>query len=308
MNQHRICIIGGTGFVGHSLAQKLDRAGHEVTILSHASARHRDLQVLPGVCVVQANVHDAESLFRHFRAKDVVINLAGILNSGHGRRRSFEAVHAELPRLVATVCVQTEVKRLLHMSALGASADGPSAYLRTKAAGEQAAHQAGDAGVAVTSFRPSVIFGPRDSFTNRFVGLLKMTPMLPLACPGSLMQPVYIEDVTDVMVQAMDDYRSFGRHYELCGPQVYRLDALVRTIARMARMSRIVLPLDPLTSRLMSIVGEILPGKPISRDNFRSLSCPSTCKENGFDAYGIRPHALEEVGPLWLDPMMRRGR
>ena len=196
MSTHKICLLGGTGFVGKRLAARLSEAGHDIVILTRHRERQRDLLVLPTVRLVQGDVYDPEFLRKQFEDRDTVINLVGILNEKGRDGRGFARVHTELPSMIVEACRQTGVTRLLHMSALHASPAAPSHYLRTKAMGEEAVHRAEGADFHVTSFRPSVIFGPGDGFLNRFAGLLRLTPgVFPLACPQARFQPVYVEDV-----------------------------------------------------------------------------------------------------------------
>ena len=194
MKYNSICLLGGTGFVGQHMASRLSRLGYRVTILTRRCERHRDLKVNRNVQLVEASVFDCNALQPHFRDADVVINLVGILNEGGAADLRFANVHAEFPAMVANTAVTTGVKRLLHMSALNADAgESNSIYLRTKGEGENSVHAAEAKGLAVTSFRPSVIFGPGDSFFNRFAMLLKMSPLVfPLACPDSRFAPVYV--------------------------------------------------------------------------------------------------------------------
>ena len=154
-----------------------------------------------------------------YSGNDAVIHLVGILNEKGRDGRGFRAVHVELPRKVVQACRETGVRRILHMSALHA-AQGPSHYLRTKGEGEDLVHAAAAEGLRVTSFRPSVIFGPRDSFINRFAGLLRFAPFFfPLACPDARFAPVYVGDVARAFALTLEDPRSFGRRYDLCGPR-----------------------------------------------------------------------------------------
>ncbi|MEK7261977.1 MAG: NAD-dependent epimerase/dehydratase family protein, partial [Pseudomonadota bacterium] len=190
----RILILGGTGFVGRALCARLVAAGHEVLVPTTHQHRPRDLTVLPTLALAEGDVHDLEFLRRCCENKDVVINLVGILNEKGRNGHGFARAHVELPEKLVAACRAARVRRLLHMSALNASLNAPSHYLRTKAMGEDTVHRAAADGMHVTSFRPSVIFGPRDSFINRFAGLLKLAPgVFPLACPDSKFQPVYVE-------------------------------------------------------------------------------------------------------------------
>lgn len=300
MSKLDICLLGGTGFVGHSIIDKLVEQGHRVSIVTRRRELHRDFLVLPTVSMVEGDVFDPAFLNQEFAAADVVINLVGILNEFRNKT-TFEQAHALLPALVADACKKQGVKRLLHMSALKASNGGPSKYLRTKGTGEDRVHQMAGQNVHVTSFRPSVIFGPGDNFTNRFARLIRLVPgVLPLACPNARFQPVYVEDVAEAFIRAMGDYRTYGKRYELCGPRVYTLRQLVEYIAEVSRRHVRVVPLGPGLSRLQALVGEILPGKPISLDNYRSMQEDSVCKQGFPEVLGITPAEMEQVVPHYL--------
>jgi len=297
----KICLLGGTGFVGRSIAARLVGAGHDVILLTRRRSRHRDLLVLPSLSLIEGDIHNPVFLSRQFASCDAVINLVGILNERGHSGKGFARVHAELPAKVAQTCQEAGVRRLLHMSALNAALDAPSHYLRTKAMGEDAAHRASGAGLTVTSFRPSVIFGPSDSFINRFAGILRLSPgVFPLACPEARFQPVYVEDVATAFVASLNDHRCFGRRYDLCGPKVYTLRDLVAYIARLlGRRTRIVGLSDGL-SRLQALMLEFVPGKPFSLDNYNSLKLDSICRKGFPEIFGITPRSLEQIVPGYL--------
>ena len=301
MSTLRIAVLGGTGFVGRSLSARLVRAGHTVRILTSHRDRHRDLLVLPTAQLVEADVHNPAVLLREFQGLDAVINLVGILNEAGRDGSGFERAHAELPARVVQACRQAGVPRLLHMCALHAATDAPSHYLRSKARGEQVVLEAAGSGLRVTSFRPSVIFGPRDSFTNRFAGLLRRVPgVFPLACPNARMQPVYVEDVAEAFSVALDRHETFGQRYDLCGPQVYTLQEIVAYLAGVLGLKRRILPLGPGLSRLQAAVLQFAPGKPFTPDNFRSLQVASTCRGPFPAIFGITPARFDEVVPTYL--------
>jgi uncharacterized protein YbjT (DUF2867 family) len=299
-----ICMLGGTGFVGRTLATRLSAAGHRLRLLSRNSARHRELRVLPGLVLVDDDVHDEAALERAFEGVDAVVNLVGILNERGHRGAGFHAVHAVLPEKVARACRAAGVRRLLHMSALNAAPDAPSHYLRSKALGETAAHAAAP-DVKVTSFRPSVMFGSRDSFTNRFAALLRLAPgVFPLACADALFQPVYVGDVVRAFEHSLTEYRTFGARYNLCGPTVYRLRDIVAYLADVRGRRVRVVGLGPTLSHLQAALLEYFPGKPFSLDNYRSLMVDSICPDENVlrSVFGIEPAALESVVPAYLGP------
>lgn len=301
-----ICVLGGTGFVGHHLAALLAEHQYLLRIVTRRSERHRDLRVLPGVDVVHANVHDNADLRRVFHGCTAVINLVGILNER--RRGDFRQVHVELPRRIVQACSDAGVRRLLHMSALNAGAPrARSQYLRTKGEGEALVHAA--TGLSVTSFRPSVIFGPDDHFFNRFGRLLKWSPFfMPLACAEARFAPVFVGDVVEAMRIALEDSHTAGLRYDLCGPHSYTLKALVQYTARTLGLRRKVIGLGNTLSALQAHIAGLLPGKPFSYDNYLSLQTDAVCGGKFPEIFGIAPRSIESVVPLYLGQHNQRRR
>ena len=301
MSRLRIAVLGGTGFVGRSLCERLVSDGHEVRILTRRAERHRDLLVLPTAQVIDADVHNPVVLKREFQGMDAVVNLVGILNEAGRNGKGFERVHAELPAKVVQACRQNGVARLLHMSALNASADAPSHYLRSKGHGEKIVHEAQSNSLHVTSFRPSVIFGPHDSFTNRFAALLRQVPFVfPLACANARLQPVYVVDVVRAFVFALDRHATFGQRYNLCGPQVYSLREILAYLAQTLGLKRRILPLNNMLSSLQATLLQFAPGKPFTPDNYRSLQVASVCDAAFPAIFGITPGRFDEIVPSYL--------
>jgi NADH dehydrogenase len=305
---NNICVLGGTGFVGHHLVSRLAAARYQVKVLTHRRERHRDLLVLPTVKLVEADVHNPRVLAREFADQHAVINLVGILNEKRDNGRGFRHAHTELAEKVIHACQQNGVKRLLHMSALHADAQrGASYYLKTKGEAEDLVHAA--EGIHVTSFRPSVVFGPGDSFFNRFYSLLKLAPVLPLACGDSKFAPVFVGDVAEAFAKSLRDPDTYGQRYDLCGPEQYTLKQLVEYTARTAALTRKVLGLGPGLSRLMANVFQYTPFfKPITRDNFRSLQVNSVCSGPFPEVFGITPTGIDEVVPSYLGHTNYRNR
>jgi NADH dehydrogenase len=288
-------MLGGTGFVGSHLVNRLAAQGHTVRVLTRHRERHRALLVLPTVSLVESDVHDPAQLHQHFQGCDTVINLVGILNEKGHDGTGFNHVHPDLARKIVSACRTSSVRRLLHMSALGADS-GPSHYLRSKGAAENYVHANAGKGIKATSFRPSVIFGPGDSFINRFAGLLRLSPVLPLACPNARFAPVYVGDVVDAFDRSLHDESTYGKRIELCGPKEYTLKALVEYTARTMGVKRLIIGLPDALSRLQATVCEYLPGKPFSLDNYHSLSRDSVCRR------GIScSTSLESIVPTYIE-------
>jgi NADH dehydrogenase len=242
--------------------------------------------------LVQADVHDEAELVRLLAGCDAVVNLIAIL---HGSAADFQRVHVELPRKLAAACRATGVKRLVHVSALGAASDAPSNYLRSKAAGEAVLRTAG---LDLTLLRPSVIFGEHDRFLNLFASLQAVAPVVPLAGATARFQPVWVEDVAAAIVASIDDRSSIGQTVECAGPTVYTLEQLVRFAGRCAGHERPVIPPPGAIARLQATLMGWLPGEPLmSGDNLDSMRVPNVLSGDrpGLDALGIQPASMEAV-------------
>lgn len=298
-----ICVLGGTGFVGTELVARLALDGHWVRVPTRSLGRAQRLRVLDTVELRVADIHAPTALSQLFADCDAVINLVGILNPRRGA--GFQAVHAELPARIIAAARGAGVRQVLHMSALGAHERAPSHYLRSKAAGEAqlraAAPSSATTQPAVTIFRPSVIFGARDSLTNRFAGLLRRTAgFLPLARAHARFAPIHVLDVVEAFRRALGARASFGRVYQLCGPDVMTLGEIVRLTARIARLPCHIVPLPDTLARLQGLLMGLLPGKPFSLDNFRSLTIDCVCQEDGCAQLGIRPQHMLAMLPTYL--------
>jgi len=298
-----ICVLGGTGFVGRTLAAKLTRDGYSVRIPTRNRQRARKLLVLPGLELVQADVHDADQLASVLAGADAVINLVGILNERGHDGSGFQRAHVELVEKLMAACRKLGIERLIQMSALKANAErGASHYLSTKGQAEQSIKRHASENFRYTIFRPSVIFGPNDSFCNRFARILRISPVLPMARLDARFAPVYVGDVAEAFVRALDDSRSFGQTYELCGPDIYTLEEILRYLCRELDIKRAIVKLPSPLGRFQAWVCEYLvPGKPFSRDNYRSLAVASVCRENGFAAFGIVPKRMQPIVASYLN-------
>jgi NADH dehydrogenase len=305
MDIDSICIIGGSGFVGEAIADEACARGYRVRVVTRSAPRSRRLWVLPTAEAMVADPNDEKSLAGALEGMDAVINLVGIL---HPRGRStFQSAHVELPRKVARASRAAGVRHLLHMSALGASASGPSDYLRSKAAGEAAVREAA-ADLPVTIFRPSVMFGERDRFLNLFATLQKFFPVVALAGAKSRFQPIWVEDTARAFAGAIGNPRTFGEAYELCGPRAYTLEQLVRYVGETTGHRRRIVALPAALGRLQAFALEHLPGKLMTRDNLRSMSVDNVCASDFPAVFGFAPSPLEAVVPQYLAASSSRAR
>lgn len=295
-------MLGGSGFVGRRVASALVQSGYRVRIPTRNRERNRRLLVLPGVELVNADVHDRATLTRLVAGCDAVINLVGILNERPRDGSGFRKVHVELVEKALAACLDRGVGRFLQMSALKANAEhGPSQYLRSKGAGERALKSLAGEGVQFTIFQPSVIFGPDDSFTNLFARLVRLFPVIPLVKPDARFAPVYVGDVAQAFRAALDDHATAGNTYQLCGPEIYSLREIVAEIAKAIGKRRVIVGLPDSVGRVQAwLMDYVVPGRMLTVDNFKSLAVASVCTENGLAALGIRPASMRVALPAYF--------
>jgi uncharacterized protein YbjT (DUF2867 family) len=298
MNIRAILLLGGTGFIGSHLADRLTAQGYRLVVPTRRRERGKHLALLPTVDLVQANIHDPAVLTELMRGVDAVINLVGVLHSKSGRPygADFAKVHVDLPQKIVSACNAMGIQRLLHVSALGASAQAPSEYLRSKADGEVAIRRAA---APWTIFRPSVVFGQGDRFINLFAELARKFPVLPLAGANARFQPVFVGDVVEAIVRSLTLDASFEQAYELAGPKIYSLQDLVRYVAELTGHRRPIVPLSDRLGMLQAAMLECLPGALMSRDNVRSMQVDSIASAEPLP-FGMQATTLEAVAPGYL--------
>lgn len=297
-------VLGGSGFVGSAIVAKLVSAGYQVTVLTRRQDHAKHLSLLPGVTLKVCDVFDADALRYNLQGADAVINLLGILHQS--ARASFTQVHAHLPVQLAKLCQDLGIKRLLHMSSLCAATDAPSLYLRSKGQAEVALASF-TTDLAITVFRPSIIFGRADQFINLFAGLIKHLPLVVLVKPQAKFQPVWVEDVASCFVASLNEPASFGCSYDLVGPKVYTFRALLEAIMHTLGVHKPILGLNDALSYAQAFLMECLPIKLMSRDNIRSMQQDSV-SDQAFPAwFAGQPSALETVIPQYLIDQTPRG-
>jgi len=309
MSTRRILVLGGTGFVGRQVCEQLARLGWQVTVPTRRAVNAAAIQNLPGLTVVEASVHSASDLARLMPGHDAVVNLVAVL---HGDEQRFEQVHVQLPALIAQAMKHAGVNRLVHISALGADAQGPSMYQRSKARGETALQSAG---LDLTVLRPSVIFGADDKFLNLFADLQTHLPFMPLAGSTTRFQPVWVGDVARAVVTCLQEHRTIGQTYELAGPEVMSLGELVQRSGQWAGVrggqGRPVLPLPRWVGWLQAACMELAPGEPLmSRDNLASMKVDNIASGQwpGLKDLGIQASSAAGVAPGYLGHRGPRSR
>jgi uncharacterized protein YbjT (DUF2867 family) len=308
MKQHRVAILGGAGFIGRYVVKRLAERGDVLTVGGRTAAAAKFLKLkgdVGQVGLVNLGIDDERLLAAFVANNDTVVNLVGILHES-GRQR-FDTAHHVGPARLARLAREAGAQRFVHISAIGADPRSPSAYARTKAAGEEAVR---DAFPTATILRPSIVFGPEDQFFNRFAALATISPVLPVIGGGETrFQPVYVGDVADAVVRCIDDSATAGRTYELGGPTVYSFRALIELMLEQIRRKRILIDipfgLAALQARLMSI----LPNPPLTPDQVEMLKRDNVVSSGALTlaALGIAPTPVEAILPSYLDRFRRGG-
>ena len=288
MQHHHIILLGGSGFIGNQLAFSLANNGCKVTVPCRRPHRQRHLTVHPNIRVIEANVFDEDQLNNLCRNQHAAINLIGILHES--RSGDFRKVHVDFVKTLVAACSKNNIRRLLHISALGADeGSGTSKYLRSKGEGENLLHTFGRKNMQVTSFQPSVVFGPQDDFINRFASILKITPgLFPLACPKSQLAPVYVNDLVTRIVDSVDSKATHSKRISICGPEVFTLQEIIELIIEATAAPCRVLPMGDGLSKLQARILGLLPGKIFTMDNYRSLQTPNVCKDGDLCETSLR--------------------
>lgn len=297
MRHQKVLVLGGSGFVGRHLINRLIRDGRRVTVPVRRRDKAKHLILHATIDVVEANVHDDAVLAQLVAGQDAVVNLVGILQ---GSAADFERAHAALTRRTVAACEAAGVARCQHMSALGASETGPSMYQRSKGAAEAAVRASR---LDWTIYQPSVIFGPEDKFLNMFATLARFAPVLPVGGAEVKFQPVWVEDVAAAFANTLDNPVSYHQSYPLAGPRVYTLRELVRFAAAASGHRRAVLALPEGVARLQARLMELAPGEPLlSRDNLDSMKVDNVAPAGWKPApeLGIGPASMEAEAALYL--------
>ncbi len=302
MIHERVTIFGGSGFVGKQITERLAVAGSTVRV----AVRHPDKvrhdgppEIRGRIEAVRADVTDDASVRAAVEGANAVINLVGILYETG--RQSFQAIHELGARHVATAARETKAVRMVQMSALGASPDSPSAYARSKAAGEQAVREVFPGATVV---RPSIVIGPEDDFFNQFASMARHSPALPLiGGGGTRFQPVYVGDVAAAFTAILDREDTAGKTYELGGPRSYSFRQLMELMLDQIGRRRLLLPIPFFVAEVQGLVLQNLPKPPLTRDQVELLKTDNVLggHEPGLPDLGIEPKPIEEVLPTYLN-------
>jgi uncharacterized protein YbjT (DUF2867 family) len=312
MRGDRIVVAGGSGFIGTHLVQKLIEAGYVVAVPTRRRERAKHLAVMPGVELIETPLNTDRAVGELIAGSTAVINLVGILHGRSGQPAvygpDFALAHVDLPKRLADVCVAKGVRRFVHVSALGVTADGkrslPSRYLRSRAAGEQALRST--LGLDLTILRPSIVFGREDKFLNVFAQLLALAPLMTLPRPNARFAPVWVEDVACAIIACLQRSATIGQTLDLVGPINYTLRELVAMTGKLSGNDRPLIGLPDFLGRLQAFAIEMMPGPPLmSRDNFDSMKIDNV-STTGWNqgALGFAPTPLTTIAPTYLNPAL----
>jgi uncharacterized protein YbjT (DUF2867 family) len=302
-------VIGGSGFIGRTIVQKLAERGHRVRV----ATRHPDqamflkpLGVVGQVQIVQANIRNVASIERAVAGADGVINCVGILFESGSQK--FDALQAQGAGIVAQAARAAGCTSFVQLSAIGADAESPSAYARSKAAGEAAVRTAFP---AATVLRPAIVFGSQDGFFNRFAGIARMSPVMPVICGNSRFQPVYVGDVAEAAVRAATDPAQFGsKTFELGGPRSYSFRELLAYVLKETMRKRPLVAVPLGIAKIQAAVLGLLPNPPLTSDQLKLLARDNVATPGmpGLDAFGLSPTPVEAVVPSYLVRFRPKGQ
>jgi uncharacterized protein YbjT (DUF2867 family) len=303
-----VTVFGGSGFVGRHVVRALCQAGWRVRVAvrrPHVANYLRPMGRVGQIQIVKANVLNDSDVASALTGADAVVNLVGILSQGG--YQTFPSVHSEAAKRIAKAATLRGIPRLIHFSAIGASADASARYFRTKAQGE---HHVRAEFEGVTIFRPAIVFGPEDNFFNRFAWMARYSPVLPLFGGGATrFQPVFVGDVAQAVTRALDDAGSAGKIYDLAGPEVFTFKELMEVILRITRRKRLLLPLPLWIAKAKGVVLGLLPNPLLTLDQARMLETNTVAAENpGLSSFGIVPDSVEAIVPSYLWRFRKTGQ
>lgn len=300
-----VTLFGGGGFIGRYVAQELLKAGARVRLAGRDPKRAWFIKPLGGLGQTQLAVADItrrDTLDRVVAGSDAVINLVGVLAG------NFQAIHVDGARNVAEAARDSGAGALVHVSAIGADAVAESGYARSKGAGEAAVQAAFP---SATILRPSIVFGPEDAFINRFAGLIRALPVVPVIRGETRFQPIFARDVAGAIARAaLDPARYGGRTFELGGPEVLSMADINHRIADATGHRPAFVPVPDAAARMLARLGGWAPGAPITWDQWLMLQTDNVVAPDaaGLAAFDIAPTPLAAVAQGWLVQYRRNGR
>ncbi len=309
MNNKVACVFGGTGFVGRQVVRELAEKGFVVKVATRVPERAYFLKLVGAVGQIvplQCDYRDEKSIAAAVKDSDFVVNCIGILFE-KGKTRKFQHVHVDLPAMIASVCKKVGVKKFVHMSALGID-KSTSKYAKTKLEGEAAVQSNFS---AATILRPSIIFGEDDSFFNMFAEMARYIPVLPLIGGGKTkFQPVYVGDVADAVMAALENKAAQGQVYELGGPDIISFKEVYERLFSHTGRRRCLVNISFGFAKVEATFMSLLPYPPLTRDQVESLKTDNVVAKTaqGLEDLGVTPTAMDVILPTYLESYRRGGR
>ncbi len=294
-------VFGGSGFIGRYVVMRLATQGHIVRVAGRNTEAARGSMMagrVGQVVPLYVSLSNEAAVQRATEGADIVVNLVGILSERHAG--DFQRVQAEGAGRIARAAASQGVGRMVQLSAIGADANSASMYARSKAEGERAVLAAMP---GATILRPSLVFGAEDKFFNRFGSMAMTLPVMPVISGNTRFQPVYVGDVADAVMAVLTRDDAMGRTYELGGPRVWTFREILSWILRETRRNRPLIEVPMSVARLQARIGELIPGKPLTRDQLILLGRDNVVSEGmpGLQDLGIVPTPIELVVPEYLD-------
>lgn len=305
-----VTVFGGSGFIGRYVVARLADRGWTIRVAVRNPRRANFLRPLGNVgqiVPIRTRLQNAEEVQAAVAGADAVVNLVGIL--APSGKQTFAAIQAEGPGLIAEAAAAQGIERMVQVSAIGADPDAPADYARTKGLGERAVRAALPRAVIL---RPSIVFGPEDGFFNRFAAMARLSPALPLIGGGhTRFQPVYVGDVADAAVAALENEAARGMTYELGGPHVYSFKELMQILLKTIRRKRLLVPIPWALAYAQGSVLQLLPDPPLTRDQVKLLERDNVVGDGALTLADLgidQPHSVEVIVPTYLDRYRPGGR
>ncbi len=310
MTRLTVGLQGGSGFIGSALANELIKRGHSLVISTRKLSNARELRILPNTKIIEVDMNRQEELDRCFSQCNCVVNLIGILNEKKDNGVGFNYAHVELASRLNQACKVNNIDHIVQVSSLGADIYSDSFYLASKGKAEELLKAEKNPKIKLTIIRPSVVFGPEDNFTNNFSLLLKYSRgFMPLPCPDAKLQPVYVNDLAKGISNVIENKALADETYEIGGADIFTLTEIIKYIATVIGVPNRIIPLNDVFSKLQANFMEYIPGKPFSKDNFRSLAKGSVCSsDKNLRSLGVKPVPMNQVLPQYLTSRSVRDR
>ena len=294
MQGNILTIFGGSGFIASEIVYKLSKSFKEIRLLTRNTQACNHLKVIKNIQIHLYEPSNVSSYSMHVNESDIVINTVGILNES--RKQSFEDIHFDFVRKIINKSKESSVKKFIQLSALNADESGLSKYLQSKGKADKYISSMSSTSFKTVIFRPSIVFGEKDSFFNRFKHLLKLLPVFPLACPNSMFSPIYVKDLTGFIKEASLTDKYDNTIQNVTGPKDYKFIELINFILSTMKIKRLIIPLNYSLSKLQAFAFTYLPGNIFTLDNFKSLQV------DNISTGGLKgTSSIEEFVPPYLD-------